>query len=435
MTEIIRTVRHSTKFMNVKKKHRYDLLLDDMAEHRNYIIDYLWNNEIDITTTKNNHYYFNILKNNLNVPSVLPCTKFKNGIFCTRMVSSLVTQSLAIIRSITEDRRKQWYVLKELQRSKENCSKLQSKIDSNPLTQPVVKTNSFELSNKNAVFVRNKDGSLFKTKKYDCFIKLWGLGKKYGIIIVPIKLTEMDKKFMEMGGDLLNSFLLTKDCIEFRYKMNIELKTVGITVGCDSGRNTLLSFSDRQQTTLDINKLINKKLQKKPGSKGRKKAEVEEKQLINKEVKSIDFSNFKQLNYEHILLQGLGMKTARWIYGYLENIVEMRCEMEGVLFVTHTSPYMSQRCSSCGWVCKANRKGKIFRCRHCNHADDADINSAINHSGHLYDLSGLFCSIKENKLSKIGFFWTPNGIYDKDGNCLMETIGSLASPLLKKVVV
>ena len=40
--------------------------------------------------------------------------------------------------------------------------------------------------------------------------------------------------------------------------------------------------------------------------------------------------------------------------------------------------YTSQTCSVCGHVHRDNRKGEVFRCLACGHADHADVNAAKN---------------------------------------------------------
>ena len=75
---------------------------------------------------------------------------------------------------------------------------------------------------------------------------------------------------------------------------------------------------------------------------------------------------------------------------------------------------MSQRCSRCGLVRKANRKAKQYTCRHCKLKLDADINAARNHSQDLEYLSWeLRRHIKEKRLNTgNGFFWFSNGFFD-----------------------
>ena len=40
--------------------------------------------------------------------------------------------------------------------------------------------------------------------------------------------------------------------------------------------------------------------------------------------------------------------------------------------------YTSQTCNACGVVDKESRRDRLFKCVHCGHTDDADINAALN---------------------------------------------------------
>ena len=57
-------------------------------------------------------------------------------------------------------------------------------------------------------------------------------------------------------------------------------------------------------------------------------------------------------------------KTAAMIYGIRVEAVDAR--------------YTSQRCSACGTIDKASRKGNRYTCRHCGNNMHADTNAAIN---------------------------------------------------------
>ena len=56
----------------------------------------------------------------------------------------------------------------------------------------------------------------------------------------------------------------------------------------------------------------------------------------------------------------------------------MLCEENGVLLTKVNPAYTSQTCSSCGTVCKSNRKGELYKCNVCSLEIDADYNAAIN---------------------------------------------------------
>ena len=424
---VIRSVKHSLKFMNTEKMYNYASVFQLMCDTQDEILNRCWNTPIDITT-KENHYYFDIQKNILNIPAQLPSTIFNNDKLYSRLVNSITNDTMDILRSRTEQRRKQLYILKKLQKEKKECSKLQSYIDRNPLTQPVIKNHTFELSSKNIEFIPT-------TGEFDYFIRFHSLSEDFEDIYIPIKKTAMDNKFIDDGFELCGGILLSATGIEFRYKKDIPLKTEGIKIGVDPGIKTLLSVSDskgnnRQSTVLNIENVLEKLCRKKKGSKGYKRAQQERTQLLRLASKEIDLDNVMQMGYEFFNLTGSNSsaKIKKWAYGLLKDIEEQRCEMAGVQFILQDCPYMSQRCQ-CGWVDKRNRKGKIFQCHKCGHTDDADFNSSTNHAGqeNIFDLTDWSPLIRKYKLNSKGFYWYANGIYDEDGCCLIETIRSLES--------
>lgn len=92
-------------------------------------------------------------------------------------------------------------------------------------------------------------------------------------------------------------------------------------------------------------------------------------------------------------------------------------EPYGVLVILQDSAYRSQRCSHCGLVRRANRKGKRYTCKGCGHSIDADINAAKNHEQDLYYLGWVLRRfIKDAKLNLgQGFYWRENGIFSITG--------------------
>ena len=82
-------------------------------------------------------------------------------------------------------------------------------------------------------------------------------------------------------------------------------------------------------------------------------------------------------------------KLQRWAYRDVLGKLAMLCEEAGILFKKIPCQYTSQRCSSCGNICKSNRKGEIYKCA-CGNIMDADKNAALNilHIG-AYGLDAL----------------------------------------------
>ena len=86
-----------------------------------------------------------------------------------------------------------------------------------------------------------------------------------------------------------------------------------------------------------------------------------------------------------------------WTNTLIVEKIEDRCKQLGVQVVEEGSIFMSQRCSNCGLVRKANRKGKIYECKGCGFICDADENAAINHSLNLSEIPWTFRGLNLNR--------------------------------------
>ena len=61
-------------------------------------------------------------------------------------------------------------------------------------------------------------------------------------------------------------------------------------------------------------------------------------------------------------------------WGKLEQCLSYKAHVEKI-----NPAYTSQTCNKCGSVEKVNRKTQsIFKCQHCGHEDNADVNAALN---------------------------------------------------------
>ena len=97
----------------------------------------------------------------------------------------------------------------------------------------------------------------------------------------------------------------------------------------------------------------------------------------------------------------------------IEKAIISKCELDGVRLNFQPSMYRSQRCSGCGIVRKANRCGKIYKCKSCGLEIDADLNAAKNHA---ITLPSLPVNLRHLKLNLKGFYWNSKGLFDLDGS-------------------
>jgi len=67
-----------------------------------------------------------------------------------------------------------------------------------------------------------------------------------------------------------------------------------------------------------------------------------------------------------------------WTRGILKERVEFKASAGGSRREQVNPSYSSQMCPSCGYVHRNNRKGDVFQCVRCKHADHADRVAAIN---------------------------------------------------------
>jgi len=172
-------------------------------------------------------------------------------------------------------------------------------------------------------------------------------------------------------------------------------------IGIDRGINNLAVVSNNQfygggivkNQTNKYNRL-RKLLQK----KGTKSAKRHLKQLSGKEKRfradvnhQISNQIINSLNPgDTIVLEDLtGIRNRRlrkpqrtlinnWSYFQLEQFLKYKADAKGIKVQYIDARYTSQRCSSCGFILRSNRKQHSFECKSCGFKLNADLNASRN---------------------------------------------------------
>ena len=211
-----------------------------------------------------------------------------------------------------------------------------------------------------------------------------------------------------------------------------DLKKVSISgteiVGADQGILTTLTLSNGSTTQSCLHghnlKSIQAKLaRKKKGSKGFRRAQAHRKNYINWSLNQLNFKNIREIRFEEVKYLRYGRRCSRylthWSYTLIKNKVIRLSEEEGFLFHEVKSEFRSQRCSKCGWVRKANRKGKMFKCNLCGLTLDADLNAASNLKANLYEVP---LWVRLSQINRKGFFWNAGGLFDEKWEPIVPTV-------------
>lgn len=433
MGKQILTTKLSIKHLNFGKKSNLALFLQEYKNAVKFYVDYLFNNEISFYYIKDKIEKFvilNIKKDLLNLPLFVSNKQIPyNSTLSERVLKCALTQSLGIIRSCIDKRKKLLYILSLKKSKKENRRtrnrSLLKKIDKNQVKYPNISNVYPEL---NSIVGKFCDENI--TKSFDDVFILSSLGKSFGKIIIPLNNNKHSNK-LEQSGKRMSSFQISEKYLYIRYETDLpELKTSGEIEGVDQGIKTCLTLSDGQVSKKldghDLDTITDKISRKKKGSKAFHKALDHRDNYIGWSVNQLNLTNIKQLNVESISNFRNGKNVGKKLNYFGEPLIlerlKCRAQQEGVLLVEQSSAYRSQRCSHCGYVCKKNRKGKLFCCRHCSFQADADCNASCNHKISLP-------SIPYSKLhpldNKNGFFWKENGLFNLKGE-------ELTVPLAKK---
>jgi transposase len=400
---MIRSSSHSLKFCNVRKYTEFLSLIKEFRQLLADIIDDIW---------ENGYKTFDISRGKLDIPKFISTQKLKTyeTWLSARMRQVAGKQAIAMISAAIEKRKKQLFVLKKKHKAQEKATYLQSKIDRQPLVKPSCENANIELDSRFVDFEKQSASSPF------IFIKISSFGKRKQIK-VPIKLTAVSNKW-EKRGQRKPCLRLCSDNITLLYDIEETKRDGSKVVGADQGISTILSLSDGQATKQScihghtLSSIQLKLSRKKKGSKSFGRAQKHRKNFINWSLNQLNFKNIKELRLEKLKNVGHGIRKSRflshWKYTLIKEKLIRLSEVEGFELREVSNEFRSQRCSQCGWVRKANRKGKMFMCSSCGFKHDADMNAASNLELDLFEVPFW---VRLKKMNKEGFFWRPNGLF------------------------
>ena len=425
---IIKSSIHDTRFSNKEKQDNLSIFVDECRSVMEQMINYIWNNDITWIDKEQQSHTLSIRNNHLDTPKYFDYNMFPIDTFLTaRALSSLATQVAGMIKSAVEKQRKRLYMLEKKKAegvSKAKLKHLIKNIKNNIPQIPNCKNANIELSSKCIDWQDTPNGEFIG------FLKIKAITKDKMEIHVPIKGHKHSNR-LSRKGTRMNSFLISKSNINVRWKINKpNEKTTGVIIGADQGMKDVLTCSDGCKTPHhdahghNLESIMTKLCRKKKGSKAFKKAQRHRTNYINWSINQLNFDNIKELRLEQVINIGYKNKTSRmmshWTNTTIRDKIEAKCEEEGTRLVHQSSTYRSQRCSQCGIVRRANRKGKIYSCKHCGNEMDADLNASLNHT---IDLPDIPYPLREMKINRgNGFYWLPSGFYDFTSSRSLESL-------------
>ena len=401
--------------LNVAKDSNLLLFIDEYYKATLFYVDYIWNNRISYISS-GEEKVFDIKNDLLNCPQFISTTNINYySILSARVLKCASTQACGIIKSHIDKRKRLLYVRDKAKNNGQRTRSLTRKINKIRLEKPSVDHID---PNLNSLCSKIEESNI---KHFDHVLILSSLGKTFGKIIIPFNYHKHTRK-LESQGKLLKGLMISKTNIKLVFEMELpEKKNEGITVGADQGINTCVTLSDNQTTPKnkhgqDLNSILNKLNKKQKGSKSFHKTLEQRNNYINWSINQLNFSNISQINLEKISNFRYKKRTSKILNYFNESLIRQklidRAQQFGVQIVEQPSPFRSQRCSSCSYVSKKNRKKKDFSCKHCFFQADADLNASLNHEIELPFSFSLFASLRDIK----EFFWKEEGFFNLDGS-------------------
>lgn len=326
------------------------------------------------------------------------------------MIQCAGKQASGIVRGTRKKNEQRLYVYNKLLDSNQikKAKKLKTIIESNPYSKPNLKNLEIDLDSRFITF------SFESTTKFNGWVTITSIGNKIKLSL-PFNRNKHLNNLKEKGTLKPGIRLSAKNMTLMFDIEDTPKKETGDVLGIDVGQLTTISCSNGHQSTTnrtghDLSSIAKRLSRKKKGSKGFQREQSHRTNYINWTINQLDLSRFMEIKVEKIRNLRKGKNSSRslshWTYTEIFAKVRSKCEETGVLFLQVNPTYTSQRCSSCGFTRKINRKGKTFKCTACFFEADADLNASVNISLKLKPI-GKQQRLKQ--LNRTGFYWIAEG--------------------------
>jgi transposase len=415
---LTRSAAFSLKETNQEKRRLLQFFLTQYGNALRFYVDLLWNNPLEWHTKNKDKvivktHVLDVSQGLYDCPSMLAnlASYEFDSVLSARALKCAATQACGIVNAVLKKRIKDEALLEYKKAHGYEDERLERRLQKAP-TKPSLKDFRAEL---NSLVAEISEGN----NSFDLWVEFSALfERKEGErcsphILVPLKHHKQSLKH-EAEGKRLNSVLLYQNEIQFRYEhLKPSLKSEGEVIGVDQGMKSLLTTSRNDNLAEDkhgwtLLKILQKMSRQKSGSEGFQRSQAHLRNHINFIMKRLDLSEVKEVKLEEIINIKFGVSVTRlmkhWSNPLIRDSLLKVCEESGVLLTFVPNEYNSQRCNHCGWTQKANRKGKEFCCKKCQHRDDADHNASLNilEREFLPDLPDGFRICKHNLK---GFYW------------------------------
>ena len=385
---MIKSTKTTLKFSNANKLKSLGLFVDEYRHVVSLFVDVLWEAEA-VTSFLNSELTSNV-----------------DSWLSLRAIQCAGKQASGIVRGCRKKQSKRAFQINKFNKDGmfKKARKLQAIYDNIKLSKPNIQLVQPELDSR---FV-NID--LDNSTAFDGWLTLTSLGNTLKLVI-PFKKTKHFNKMLNLGI-IKRGVRISKENVTLMFDI-IEPTLVqdGKTIGIDIGQTTTLTCSNGQCIEADKHGHSYKSIcqtlaRKKKGSRNFAQTEAHRNNYIHWSINQLNLTGIQKVKLEGIKHLRRGKRSSRllshWNYAALVGTLTEKLNDAGVQIIKVSPTYTSQRCSSCGWTRKKNRKGKQFKCDKCSFECDADLNGSLNIS---LNLSAISKKERLQQKNRAGFYW------------------------------